>query len=303
MLLRLEKKLFPVLLTFPFLIVVILLVKEFRSAEMEVAALSTQIQEQKALIATTSVSASIVATVPNPVSTAIVTEVKKPELFEYIQVVEGCNSNFQGACVNVRTKPDSTSKVAYKLRTGVILRVQEKITEDGREWYKVHFDEWLRYPDRVSKDLYVAAEYVKPFLNEGNKDAVDPSLGTSTKRIIVDRTKQTLYAYDGEELFMQEKVSTGIELTPTPRGTFTIYRKTPSRYMQGPIAGVSSHYYDLPGVPWNLYFSVDGAVIHGAYWHQSFGRKWSNGCVNLPIASAEKLYNWAEVGTKVIVRD
>ena len=73
--------------------------------------------------------------------------------------------------------------------------------------------------------------------------------------------------------------------------------------MQGPIPGVSSHYYDLPGVPWNLYFSKEGAVIHGAYWHTSFGKQWSNGCVNLPIATAEKIYKWADVGTKVVVRD
>ena len=102
---------------------------------------------------------------------------------------------------------------------------------------------------------------------------------------------------------MEEKVSTGIELTPTPRGNFTVFRKTPSRYMQGPIPGISDHYYDLPGVPWNLYFTEQGAVIHGAYWHDSFGTPWSNGCVNMPIASAEKLYKWADIGTEVVVRD
>jgi lipoprotein-anchoring transpeptidase ErfK/SrfK len=154
-----------------------------------------------------------------------------------------------------------------------------------------------------SQEVYVAAEFVEPFFDEGSKELIASTIATSSKRIIVDRTKQVLYAYDDNGLYMKEKVSTGIELTPTPRGTFTIYRKTPSRYMQGPIPGVSTHYYDLPGVPWNLYFSKDGAVIHGAYWHQSFGKKWSNGCVNLPIASAEKLYKWADVGTKVIVRD
>jgi lipoprotein-anchoring transpeptidase ErfK/SrfK len=299
--LRLEKKIFPALLTFPILVVVILLVKDYKNNVSETNIKPIEIQEQVVIATTTSNAPAVIA--PTPVSTSAIVEEKKPEMYEYIQIVEGCASNFQGSCVNVRTRPTSTSKVAYKLRNGVILRVQEKITEDGHEWYKIHFDEWLRYPDRVSKDLYVAAEYVKPFFDEGNKDTIDTSAGTSTKRIVVDRTKQILYAYDGDELFMKEKVSTGIEMTPTPRGTFTIYKKTPSRYMQGPIPGVSTHYYDLPGVPWNLYFSKDGAVIHGAYWHESFGRKWSNGCVNLPIASAEKLYNWANVGTKVIVRD
>lgn len=74
-----------------------------------------------------------------------------------------------------------------------------------------------------------------------------------------------------------------MELSPTPKGEFIIFRKTPSRYMQGPIPEITgSNYYDLPGVPWNLYFTHGGAVIHGAYWHTSFGEEYSHGCVNLP---------------------
>lgn len=73
--------------------------------------------------------------------------------------------------------------------------------------------------------------------------------------------------------------------------------------MQGPIPGVSDQYYDLPGVPWNLYFTVDGAVIHGAYWHNHFGEPWSHGCVNLPPQEAKRLYDWADLGTPVIVQD
>jgi hypothetical protein len=233
----------------------------------------------------------------------IITPDKKPELLQYIQITDGCGVHFQGSCVNVRTAPNKSAHVAYKLRNGIILRVSDKVTVDGRDWYKVYFDEWLRYPERAGSDLYVAADFVTPFLDEGRIETKDPNNASSAKHIIVDRSEQMLYAYDGDELFMKQKVSTGIELTPTPRGNFTVYKKTPSRYMQGPIPGISTHYYDLPGVPWDLYFSEQGAVIHGAYWHDSFGQPWSNGCVNLPIASAEKLYKWASVGTKVLVRD
>jgi lipoprotein-anchoring transpeptidase ErfK/SrfK len=102
---------------------------------------------------------------------------------------------------------------------------------------------------------------------------------------------------------MQQHISTGLEFTPTPRGTFTVYRKTPSRYMQGPLPGVSDQYYDLPGVPWNLYFTQQGAVIHGAYWHDNFGKRWSHGCVNVPPAKARELYQWADLGMQVTVRD
>ena len=112
-----------------------------------------------------------------------------------------------------------------------------------------------------------------------------------------------LYAYDRDGLFMQTPISTGLELTPTPRGLFTIFKKTPSRYMQGPIPGIADQYYDLPGVPWNLYFTYQGAAIHGTYWHENFGKQSSHGCVNLMPTEAQKLYNWAGVGTFVIVQD
>ena len=96
-------------------------------------------------------------------------------------------------------------------------------------------------------------------------------------------------------------ISTGLELSPTPAGTFTIFKKTPSRYMQGPLPGFTD-YYDLPGVPWNLYFTQQGAVIHGTYWHDSFGQPYSHGCVNLSPEDAKRLYEWAGLGTKVTVK-
>lgn len=74
--------------------------------------------------------------------------------------------------------------------------------------------------------------------------------------------------------------------------------------MQGPLPYLQSNqYYDLPGVPWNLYFTEQGAVIHGAYWHDSFGHPYSHGCVNLSPENAFKLYVWTPLGTPVIVRD
>jgi hypothetical protein len=187
----------------------------------------------------------------------------------------------------------------------MVLKVGGRVEHDGITWYKIVFDEWLRYPERLQGDWYVSAEFVEVLLDEGDKTVwEDGKASTTGQKIIVDRSEQKLYAYSGEELFMEALISTGLELTPTPRGTFTIYKKTPSRYMQGPLPGlIDQQAYDLPGVPWNLYFTQEGAVIHGAYWHKSFGRPYSHGCVNLAPEEARTLYNWAQLGTKVIVRD
>ena len=226
-------------------------------------------------------------------------------LFEYIEVFDSCGPHFEGECLNARSGPGTDYPATAKLRKGIVLKVDGEVERDNGEiWYKVVFDEWLRYPERVKGDWYVNSDYVEVLLDEGDKTIWDHGKATSTKEIIVDRSEQKLYAYENDELFMEISISTGLELTPTPRGTFTVFKKTPSRYMQGPLPNlIDQQYYDLPGVPWNLYFTDGGAVIHGAYWHNSFGRKYSHGCVNVPIDKARELYSWTPLGTKVTVKD
>lgn len=227
------------------------------------------------------------------------------KLLGYIEVTDSCGPYFESACLNVRSEPKVDSKVVTKLRNGMILRVEKEVTLNGEKWYKISFkDEWLRYDDRLGKDWYISAKYVTFFFDKGIEEVpVNTATTSNTKVIIVDLSDQKLYAYENKKIFMEQSVSTGIEIYRTPRGVFHIYKKTPSRYMQGPIEGVNDDYYDLPGVPWNLYFTEQGTVIHGAYWHNEFGKKRSSGCVNVPPEKAKELYNWAELGTLVIVRD
>ena len=221
----------------------------------------------------------------------------------YVRVLDSCGPYFEGECLRVRSGPGSEYPIVAQLRTGVVLKAGERVSGDERDWYQIEFDEWLRYPERLQGEWYVAAEFVEEVVNEG---WVEMSTTTTTtgKRIVIDRSDQRLVAYDGDEVFLETIISTGIELTPTPRGVFTIFRKTPTRYMQGPLPYLAvSKYYDLPGVPWNLYFTEQGAVIHGAYWHNSFGKQYSSGCVNMIPDEAQYLYEWADLGTQVIVQD
>ncbi len=241
----------------------------------------------------------------------------KPEkvLYEYIEVMSGCAFNISDACIRAYSGPSTAYRQVAQLRIGTVLKIDLTLKSGADVWYRVVFDEWLRYPERVAERWYVPEKDVRLFLDEGTlgrEDAhmteyISPINDTDSsgadKYILVDRSEQKLYAYEGDELVLSQPISTGLNGTPTPRGTFSIYKKTPSRYMQGPLPGISEQYFDLPGVPWNLYFSQQGAVIHGAYWHDSFGKKWSHGCVNIDPAQAKKLYHWAELGTPVYVRD
>ncbi len=227
----------------------------------------------------------------------------QPVLFEYVEVVDGCGPHFNGECLLVRSGPGVDFSIVSRLRNGMVFKVGGKVERADMTWYKIVFDEWLRYPERLTKDWYISADYVKVLLDEGDK-IMGKDVASTTKKIIVYRSNQKLIAYDGEEIFMKVPISTGLALTPTPRGIFKIYKKTPSRYMQGPLPNIKDkQYYDLPGVPWNLYFTEGGAVIHGAYWHENFGSPYSHGCVNLPPKTARTLYMWADLGTTVMVRD
>lgn len=222
----------------------------------------------------------------------------------YIEIMDGCGASFDGLCVNVRSGPGEDYKVVARLRTGIVLKVKQTIDNENRVWYKIQNDDGLKFPERINSDWYVASgDYLRFFSDIGDQQCSLDFQATSSKRIIVDLSEEILYAYDGGTLFMKEPVSTGLEFTPTPHGTFNIFRKTPSRYMQGPIPGVSDQIYDLPGVPWDLYFTRDGAVIHGAYWHNNFGEPWSHGCVNLSTENAKKLYLWVDIGTPVTIQN
>jgi hypothetical protein len=224
-------------------------------------------------------------------------------LFRYIEITNGCGVSFEGVCVNMRSGASTSSPVIVRLRTGVVLKVKDTVVHDGIIWYRILFDQGLQYPERVLGDLFVAdGDYLTVFTDEG-LIREEQNHATTSKRIVVDISEEMLYAFDGDILFMKEPISTGLEFTPTPLGTFSVFKKTPTRYMQGPIPGsVSTQYYDLPGVPWDLYFTEGGSVIHGAYWHNRFGQPWSHGCVNLPPQKAKELYLWAPIGIHVIVQ-
>lgn len=124
------------------------------------------------------------------------------------------------------------------------------------------------------------------------------------KHIYVDLSRQKLFAVEGDTTVFETWVSTG-RWGWTPTGNFRIWSKLRSTRMSG---GSGADYYDLPNVPYVMYFYRDFG-LHGAYWHNNFGHTMSHGCVNLRPIDAEVLFNWADgpdqgsLGTWVSVCD
>ena len=121
---------------------------------------------------------------------------------------------------------------------------------------------------------------------------------TDKKLITVDIGKQRLYAWDGGRIVHETPVSTGMRYTPTVKGSFSIRRKVPLQDMKGSFPPYPP--YNIKNVQNVMYF-YGAYAIHGTHWHNSFGRRASHGCVNVPLASAQWLFNWADTGTRVEV--
>ena len=114
--------------------------------------------------------------------------------------------------------------------------------------------------------------------------------------IKVNIADQYLEYYFGDKLMDGFAISSGLPGMDTPEGQFTILDKQPVKYYGGPG-------YDLPNTKWNMHFTTRSYRywIHGAYWHNNFGQKMSHGCVNVDYKDMEPLYNWSQMGTKVII--
>jgi hypothetical protein len=111
----------------------------------------------------------------------------------------------------------------------------------------------------------------------------------------IDLSEQKLSAWEGDRLYLETAVSTGLPWWPTPTGEFRIWIKLRATKMEG---GSGKYYYYLPNVPYVMFFGNSeipgwrGFGLHGTYWHDDFGTQRSHGCVNLPTEVAEQLYYW-----------
>jgi lipoprotein-anchoring transpeptidase ErfK/SrfK len=114
--------------------------------------------------------------------------------------------------------------------------------------------------------------------------------------IEVNLSDEYLIVWNGTIDMGETYVSTGREGFDTPTGTFYINSKAESQTMEGVLGG---EYYNVPDVPWVMYFTDLGHALHGTYWHDNFGVPMSHGCINLPMDFAAWLYGIADVGTRV----
>jgi len=129
-------------------------------------------------------------------------------------------------------------------------------------------------------------------------EAVEYSTSIWPKWIDVNLKSQHLVAYEGNTIVQRYNVTTGTPENPTNPGVFHIFSKVKNEHMKGPG-------YDIPVVPWTMYYQGGGYAIHGAPWRDVYGPgtelTGSHGCVNSPVDQVAKLYQWAPLGTTVVI--
>jgi hypothetical protein len=117
-----------------------------------------------------------------------------------------------------------------------------------------------------------------------------PSIPAGAKWVLVDLSQQTLTAYEGETAVYATLISGGKNHkdSQTHAGLYQVEHKMAYSDMHGE----PDDPYDVDRVPYTLYFNKDEA-LHGTYWHNRFGSPASHGCINLALADARWLFDWA----------
>lgn len=128
--------------------------------------------------------------------------------------------------------------------------------------------------------------------------AAPPAAPPGGRSLVISLSQQALWAFNGNEVVRTTYVSTGTEKFRTPTGLYYVNTKIDSQTMEGVLGG---EYYNVPDVPYVMYFTDRGHAIHGAYWHENFGNVMSHGCVNLSMDIAEWMYGWAPLGMAVLI--
>ncbi len=239
----------------------------------------------------------------------------RPGWVEMDSLVPVRASRFHGVRLSVPDATRSSLVWADPVR-GVVRRARpggeavERIAPRRPLWVAERMGHWVR----LRSGGWVSSRRLVPMALPASWPE---GLGASERWILVDRSRQTLTAFEGRRPVYATLVSTGRGGTPTPAGEFRIWVKLAFDDMDDLEREDVPHNYSVERVPWVQYFE-GGNGFHAAFWHDAFGRPRSHGCVNLAPRDARWLFGftrpvlppgWSAVlpfrpqdGTRVVVR-
>lgn len=196
---------------------------------------------------------------------------------------------------NVRAGPSRNAAVVGRLDAGQPIGVAqwvigEKVVGSNDVW------------GRVGQGRYVYSGVLTKQLP--SRPPAPPSAPRSDRWIDVNLTQQVATAYKGSTPVYMALVSTGTPGWETPVGTFPITRRAANVTMDsGTLAVAVPVPYRLPNVLWAQYFTRWGHALHSNYWKwdSPFGVPTSHGCVGMKERDAAFFWEFAQVGTPIVV--
>ena len=114
---------------------------------------------------------------------------------------------------------------------------------------------------------------------------------------VSEASPESLTLWHNGRVILTTPVNTGIPQAPTALGTYAVYEHLPVTTMSGTNPN-GTHYSD-PGIPWVSYFN-GGDALHG-FLRAQYGFPQSLGCVEMPYATAGRVYPYTPIGTIVHV--
>ncbi len=205
---------------------------------------------------------------------------------------------------NVRTGPGTSYATNTTYAPGTRVTIYESVSGEagwsGPTWYRIS----------ANPSLYIYGGLVS--VSSGSSNSPSSSSG---KEIVVSLSGQSLTAYENGNKVYNTPVTTGRPELPTPTGTYHILSKQTNVEFKSPWPVGSPYYYATVRVPQAMEFDPDGYYLHSAPWRGTYGpgtNNWhddslmgwttgTHGCVNLPMAAENWVFNWAPVGTTVQV--
>ena len=131
----------------------------------------------------------------------------------------------------------------------------------------------------------------------------------SGRLITVSLQGQQLIAFDQGRVIVDTLVTTGRPALPTDVGAMQVLRKDAPWTMKSPWPRGSADWYPDTPVQMVVWFTKNGEGLHDASWQPDAtlgpgsqnGPYASHGCIHVPLSAVRVLFNWAPVGTPVVV--
>jgi hypothetical protein len=156
------------------------------------------------------------------------------------------------------------------------------------------------FDPRSNQMAFVGAEAVGPV---GPPEWAKYLDGLDGRWIDVTLTPLQHYvAMQGDLPLRQGLVTAGTQGTTKP-GYYQINRRVYNETMDSrTIPGLQDHYL-LKNVLFTQYFTYDGAALHYNWWGppRGFGYPGSHGCLGMQYDDSKYLWDWADIGTPVVI--